>query len=267
MNTQVHTQHAQTSHLAVACATALIANHKMFADALKMAATPPADAVIPAGYVEPEGIDWKTTFEQLEKARDHAMRSLSALHVAAVENRAAVPADASQATAQHALACLESVLVLHDPLHSAVRKCAIMGGGSTRPSIWANLTFRIDEMRDQAKGSIESVRISARQEAAQAEAKAEVFGEGEHEFQAMVTLQTTAHRFIHVRAQDADAARGVALEMAREQQGAHFVLNEGNHVALDDLHVNAVYDNNGNEVWNDDPDFWNVGKCSDAPTM
>lgn len=267
MNTQVHTQHAQAAQLAVACATALIVNHNLFADALKTAAAPPTDAVIPAGYVAPEGCDWKATVAQIEKAREHAMRSVSALHLAAVEGRAAVQPDISQATAQHALACLEGVLALHDPLQGALRKCAIMGGGAIKPSTWANLTFRIDEMRDQAKGSIESVRISARQEAVLAEAQAEVFGKGEHEFEVMVTLQATAHRFIHVRADDADAARDVALEAVRDQQGAHFVLNEGNHVASDDLHANAVYDSNGDEVWNDDPAFRDRSSGDDAPSM
>lgn len=255
MTTQTELQHARTSQLAVACAIALIANHKPLASALSAAAKPPADAVIPAGYAAPAGYDWEAISAQLEQAVDHAMHSISALHIAAAENRPAVQPDVSRATAQHALACLEGVLALHDPLLAAVRNCATLDGGGTLPSVWANMTFQLYGMRDQARSSIESVRISARREAAQIEAQAEVFGEGEHEFEVMVTLQTTAHRFIQVRADDADSARAAALDAARDQQGAHFVLNEGNHVSSDDLHANAVYDRNGDEVWNDDAAF------------
>lgn len=255
MTTQTQAQHTRPSQLAVACAIALIANHKSLAGALRAAAKPRADAVIPTGYRAPAGYDWKAIGEQLEQSVDHAMHSVSGLHIAAAENRTAVQPDASRATAQHALACLEGVLALHDPLSAAVRSCAILGDGGTWPSIWANLTFQIDEMRDQARGSIESVQVSARQEAAQIEAQAEVFGDGEQEFEVMATLQTTAHRFIHVRAGDASEAREAALNAARDEQGAHFVLNEGNHVSSDDLHANAVYDSNGNEVWSDDPAF------------
>ena len=267
MTTQNQAQHVQPSQRAVACAIALIVNHKSLAGALTAAAKPPADAVIPTGYAAPAGYDWKAIGEQLEQAVDHAMHSISALHTAAADNRPAVQPDASRATAQHALACLEGVLALHDPLRTAVRNCAILGGGGTWPSIWANLTFQIDEMRDQALGSIESVRVSASQEVAQIEAQAEVFGEGEHEFEVMVTLQTTAHRFIHVRADDTDEARDAALSAARDEQGAHFVLNEGNQVTFDDLHANAVYDSNGNEVWNDYTAAQDHASGGEAPSI
>lgn len=251
----------------MACATALIANHRLLANALKTASNPPADAAIPAGYVEPERVDWEAAGEQLEKATDHAMHSISAMYIAVIENQSAVQPDFSRATAQHALACLEGVLAIHAPLHAAARKCAIMGGGGTWPSVWANLTFRIDEMREQAMGSIESVQISARQEAVQVAGQAEVYGAGEHEFEVMVTMQTTAHRFIHVRADDPEIARGTALRTALDEQGAHFLLNEGNHVASDNLHANAVYDSNGDEVWNNDTVFRDDGTGGDAPTM
>jgi hypothetical protein len=267
MTTQTTLQHARSSQLAVACAIALIANHKTLVSALSSAAKPPADAVAPTGYAAPAGYNWKAIGEQLEQTVDHAMHSISALHLAAAENRPAVQPDVSRATAQHALACLEGVLALHDPLLAAVQNCAVMGGGATWPSIWANMTFQLHGMRDQARGSIERVQISARQEAAQIEAQAEVFGEGEHEFKVMVTLQTTAHRFIHVRANDAGAAREAALFAARDEQGAHFVLNEGNHVSSDDLHANALYDSNGNEVWSDDPAFQDHMGGGEAPSM
>ena len=267
MTTQTTLQHARSSQLAVACAIALIANHKTLVSALSSAAKPPADAVAPTGYAAPAGYDWKAIGEQLEQTVDHAMHSISALHLAAAENRPAVQPDVSRATAQHALACLEGVLALHDPLLAAVQNCAVMGGGATWPSIWANMTFQLHGMRDQARGSIESVQISARQEAAQIGAQADVFGEGEHEFGVLVTLQTTAHRFIHVRAGDAGEAREAALSAARDEQGAHFVLNEGNHVSSDDLHANAVYDSNGNEVWSDDPVFQDHTIGGEAPSM
>ena len=83
----------------------------------------------------------------------------------------------------------------------------------------------------------------------------------------MVTLQATAHRFIHVRADDADAARETALRTARDQQGAYFVLNEGNHVTSDDLHANAVFDGDGEEVLNDDPASGDSDIGADAPFM
>lgn len=195
------------------------------------------------------------------------MRSISALHIAAVENRDEMLLDASQATAQHALACLKSALALHAPLRAAVTKCSMLGGDTIYARDRAYLAFQIDIMRERAKESILIVEASARKEAALAEAQAEVFGKGEHEFEVMVTLQTTAHRFIHVRADGADAARDTALEAARDQQGAHFVLNEGNQVAYDDLHANAVYDSNGHDVWNDDPAFRDSSSSADTPSM
>ena len=179
MNTQAQAQRARPSQLAVACATALIANHTLLANALETAANPPANAVTPAGYVPPEGFDWKAAAEQLEKARDHAMHSISALHIADVEKLRAVQPDVLRGTAQHALACLEGVLATHELLRAAAMKCTILDGGGTPPSVWAHLTFQIDEMRDQAMGSIESVRLSARHEVAQAGRQAAVFGEGE----------------------------------------------------------------------------------------
>jgi len=94
---------------------------------------------------------------------------------------------------------------------------------------------------------------SAGNDRSQAAGDNEVFGSGPHLFSVMVTMQTTAYRFIQVRADDLECARTEALSTARDQQGAHFVLNEGNHLSLDDLHVNAVYDGKGEEIWNDDP--------------
>lgn len=267
MTTQAHAQRVRPSQLAVACATALITHHTLFAAALKMVAHPPDETVLPAGYVAPDGYDWTAAGELLAKARDHALRSISALHLAAVEDRA-VQADVSHAAAQHALACLNGVLALHDPLRAAVRNCAVLGGSrGAWPSTWANLSFQLDEMRDQAKGSIASVQVCAHQEAATVEHQGKVFGDGEHEFEVMVTMQTTAHRFIHVRADDADQARNVALTAAQEQQGAHFILNEGNYVDHDDLHANAVYDHDGGEVWSDDPASRACEPSGESPSM
>lgn len=108
---------------------------------------------------------------------------------------------------------------------------------------------------------------SAGNDRSQAAGDNEVFGSGPHLFSVMVTMQTTAYRFIQVRADDLERARAEALSAARDQQGAHFVLNEGNHLSLDDLHVNAVYDGKGEEIWNDDPTIEDEETAGQSPSI
>jgi hypothetical protein len=123
----------------------------------------------------------------------------------------------------------------------------------------------LDEMRTQAAASIDSIATSARQEAAQAASMAQVFGAGKHDFQVLVTLQATAHRLFHVRADDSDGARETALAAAQAEQGAHFMLNEGNLVTRDDVQVDLVNDASGDELRIDGPDCDGVGLAGVAP--
>lgn len=250
MNTMVQKASTRPAELAVACAMALVARHKLFGTALREA----ADHRAVAEQVSVPR-DWASASQQLAFAMDDAMHSISALHAAAVSQQPAIKADPQTRCAQRALSLLTGVLQLHEPLREAVRLCGVENqtpSTGTWPRMWADLTFELDEMHAQATAAIESVRISAREEVEQAAAKEKVYGDGERDFEVMMTLQTTAHRFIHVRAGDAAEARETALNAARDEQGAHFVLNEGNFVSTDDLHTNAVFDDSGNEIWNDD---------------
>ncbi len=234
--------------LAVACATSLISHQALLRTALREAAAAPASAGEGAAPYR-----WEAVRLQLDMVIGDTMRSISALYNAAAESRPAIEPDSARRTAQRALAFLNGVVQLHQPLSEAVQICGVKGSSAsgTWPIEWASMFFNLDEMHSQALAALESVSISARHEQAIVAAKEHVYSEGDQEFEVLVTLEATAHRFMHVRADDLTAAQELALTVARSENGAHFTLNEGNFVTASDVHVTSVYDAVGNEVWND----------------
>lgn len=263
MNAQAALQPSQPVDFALACVLSLVSHHKLLRTALREAVHHQAGAQGAAAAGDAAALQ-----QQLDVALDHGLRSISALHVAAAAHHPRLQPDVERRTAQHAFACLTGYVAMHEQLRDAVRKNAVQDRSPRTgiwPSVWANMIRELDEMRTQANASIDSIATSARQEAAQAASMAQVFGAGEHDFEVLVTLQATAHRFFHVRADDLGAARETALAAAQEEQGAYFVLNEGNYVGRDDVHVNLVNDDSGNELWNDGPEGEDGGLPGMAP--
>lgn len=234
--------------LAVACATSLISHQGLLREALREAAGTTASAGEGAAPYR-----WEAVRLQLDMVIGDTMRSISALYNAAAESRPAIEPDSARRTAQRALAFLNGVLQLHQPLSEAVKICGNNGSSSsgTWPIEWAGLSFKLSEMHSHALAALESVAISARQEQAIVAAKEQVYGDGDHEFEVLMTMDTTAHRFVHVRAADWTQAQEQALAVARDEGGAHFTINEGDFVRASDIHVNSVFDASGDEVWND----------------
>lgn len=74
-----------------------------------------------------------------------------------------------------------------------------------------------------------------------------VHGDGAEEYQVLLTLDTTAARFVRIRADSPSEAGDKAHSLAVEEQGAYFTLNDGNHVRFDDVSVTCVMDPDGNE--------------------
>jgi hypothetical protein len=256
MNAEAALQPAQPVDFALACVLSLVGHHKQLRTALREVAHHRGEVEVAAAAAG----DAAALQQQLDVALDHGLRSISALHLAAAAHHQHLQPDVERRSSHHALECLSGFVGIHGQLRDAVRKNAMQDRSPRTgiwPSVWANLSFQLDEMHTQANASIDSIATSARQEAAQAASKAQVFGIGEQDFEVLVTLQATAHRFFHVRADDLEAAREAALAAAQEEQGAHFVLNEGNFVTRDDVHVSLVNDDSGNELWNDGPEYEN----------
>lgn len=234
--------------LALACATSLISHQELLRKALREAAVTTASAGEASAPYR-----WEAIRLQLDMVIGDTMRSISALYNAAAESRPAIEPDSARRTAQRAQAFLNGVLQLHQPLSEAVNICGTNSSSpsGTWPIEWAALSFTLNEMHSHALAALESVALSARQEQAVVAAKEQVYGDGDHEFEVLVTMDTTAYRLIQVRAADLTQAQEQALAVARDEGGAHFTINEGNAVKADDVHVNSVYDASGEEVWND----------------
>lgn len=63
-----------------------------------------------------------------------------------------------------------------------------------------------------------------------------IYGSGREVYDVLVTMDTTAHRYIRVRADTPEDADETALEVAVDEQGAGFELNEGNFMRRSDFH-------------------------------
>lgn len=133
------------------------------------------------------------------------------------------------------------------------------------PGVFGTLARQLDEASQLAATLAPGIKAAAEQERRHAAAAEEVFGEGEHEYRVMVTLQTTATRTMRILADDRDAAEETAASVAEEEQGAFFEMNEGNYVGSDDISINSVMDTDENEFAPDE-DYMSIADQIAAQT-
>lgn len=106
----------------------------------------------------------------------------------------------------------------------------------------------LDAVHEQLKKMAEKLGTLVEQERAEKDVEETVHGEGAEEYQVLLTLDTTAARFVRVLADSPEAASEFAHDLAVKEQGAYFEMNEGNQVRHDDVSVTAVMDKDGNDI-------------------